>query len=258
VLVFNVLSGERGIRTPDTVSRIHTFQACSFNHSDTSPKMLWAAKIHKRPALQTFDYTGLYKTFVAMNLDLAYQAYWEKALPVETYLDDLLQAMPKDLEGMDRYLPINQQRVKRLLSRFQLNPEVEAACLNAPQGSKWLILNEHWCGDGAQSIPVQAAMQRASNGRLEIRVLFRDQNLELMDAHLTNGGRSIPMTLALTPDWAVGKTWGPRPAYAMDLVARIKANPDIAHTYSEELHKWYALNKQQAIQVELAQALLGL
>ncbi len=27
---------EEGIRTLDTVSRIHTFQACSFNHSDTS------------------------------------------------------------------------------------------------------------------------------------------------------------------------------------------------------------------------------
>jgi hypothetical protein len=30
------LSREEGIRTPDAVSRIHTFQACSFNHSDTS------------------------------------------------------------------------------------------------------------------------------------------------------------------------------------------------------------------------------
>ena len=29
--------GERGIRTLDTVARIHTFQACSFDHSDTSP-----------------------------------------------------------------------------------------------------------------------------------------------------------------------------------------------------------------------------
>ena len=29
--------GEGGIRTRDTVSSIHTFQACSFNHSDTSP-----------------------------------------------------------------------------------------------------------------------------------------------------------------------------------------------------------------------------
>ena len=32
--------GEGGIRTLDTVSRIHTFQACSFNRSDTSPESL--------------------------------------------------------------------------------------------------------------------------------------------------------------------------------------------------------------------------
>ena len=32
--------GEGGIRTLDTVSRIHTFQACSFNRSDTSPDLV--------------------------------------------------------------------------------------------------------------------------------------------------------------------------------------------------------------------------
>ena len=31
------LSGERGIRTPGTVTRTHAFQACSFSHSDISP-----------------------------------------------------------------------------------------------------------------------------------------------------------------------------------------------------------------------------
>ena len=30
--------GERGIRTLDTCYRIHTFQACAFNHSATSPQ----------------------------------------------------------------------------------------------------------------------------------------------------------------------------------------------------------------------------
>ena len=29
--------GEGGVRTLDTLTRIHTFQACSFSHSDTSP-----------------------------------------------------------------------------------------------------------------------------------------------------------------------------------------------------------------------------
>ena len=36
--------GERGIRTLDTVSHIHAFQACSFNHSDISPNLLPDAK----------------------------------------------------------------------------------------------------------------------------------------------------------------------------------------------------------------------
>jgi hypothetical protein len=33
-----IYGGGRGIRTLDTVSRIHTFQACAFNHSATPPQ----------------------------------------------------------------------------------------------------------------------------------------------------------------------------------------------------------------------------
>ena len=32
---------------------------------------------------------------------------------------------------------------------------------------------------------------------------------------------------------------------------RVKADPEQAHRYSEELHKWYAVDLQQAIQSEL-------
>src|SRR5271170_3104335 len=38
-----IVRGEKGIRTLDSVSAIHTFQACLFNHSSISPKK--AAKI---------------------------------------------------------------------------------------------------------------------------------------------------------------------------------------------------------------------
>ena len=31
--------GEKGIRTLDTVARIHAFQACAFDHSATSPRI---------------------------------------------------------------------------------------------------------------------------------------------------------------------------------------------------------------------------
>jgi hypothetical protein len=36
---WNFFGGERGIRTPGTVSRTHAFQACALNHSAISPSI---------------------------------------------------------------------------------------------------------------------------------------------------------------------------------------------------------------------------
>ena len=119
-----------------------------------------------------------------------------------------------------------------------------------------LVLNEFWCGDGAQILPVHEALVRVSEGKLEVRVLMRDAHVEVMDLFLTNGGRAIPKTVLLDADLQVLGTWGPRPEEAMALVKRIKSDPAIAHTYSQEVHKWYTQDKQQNIQAELA-VLLG-
>jgi hypothetical protein len=182
---------------------------------------------------------------------------WSRALPIDQYLEDLLNAVPNEEDPYAKYLAINQQRVKRLTQRMRLEPETEASALNAQPGTKWLILNEHWCGDGAQIVPVQAAIARASNGHIEARVLFRDQNLELMDQFLTNGGRSIPKTIQMNETFEVTASWGPRPTEAQVLVQRVKADPEQAHRYSEELHKWYAVNRQSAIQAELRELIRG-
>src|SRR6185503_19711961 len=50
------IGGEGGIRTRDTLSSIHTFQACSFNHSDTSPK--GAQRNAEKSVLAIYQPTG--------------------------------------------------------------------------------------------------------------------------------------------------------------------------------------------------------
>jgi hypothetical protein len=42
--------GERGIRTLETVPRLHTFQACAFDHSATSPHIRLTGKYPDMPA----------------------------------------------------------------------------------------------------------------------------------------------------------------------------------------------------------------
>ena len=40
--------GGRGIRTLETVARLHAFQACAFDHSATPPLNIWLADNHAR------------------------------------------------------------------------------------------------------------------------------------------------------------------------------------------------------------------
>ena len=183
-------------------------------------------------------------------------------MSITSHLDGLWDAIPNpDVEKApyDKYIPINQRRIKRIrktLAKASLRDEVNAALAGVVPGTKMLVLNEFWCGDGAQILPVHEAMEAASGGRLEVRVLMRDAHLDVMDLFLTNGGRAIPKTVLLNADLEVLGSWGPRPAEAMALVKRIKSDPAIAHTYSEEVHRWYTQDKQQNIQAELA-VLLG-
>ena len=186
---------------------------------------------------------------------------WEQADSITAHLDGLMAATPRD-EGeapYDKYIPINQKRVKRIrkaLAKRGLRDGLAAAAVSLPLGARMLVLNEFWCGDGAQILPVHEAVALASEGAVDVRVLMRDDNLEVMDLFLTNGGRAIPKTVLLDQDFQVLGTWGPRPGEAMDLVTLIKSDPSIAHTYSLEVHRWYTQDGTQATQAELA-VLLG-
>lgn len=110
---------------------------------------------------------------------------------------------------------------------------------------KLLVLSEDWCGDASNTIPPLAAFaEMASN--VELRLLARDENLELMDEHLTNGtARSIPVVIILDGDGVERGWWGPRPA---DLQAWFYGDDAQAMQKDDryrELRKWYARDRGQ-------------
>ena len=117
----------------------------------------------------------------------------------------------------------------------------------------WLIITEAWCGDGAQSIPYLAKLVEL-NPKIKLRIIMRDEYPEIMDAYLTNGARSIPKLVAFTEDLKVELfTWGPKPLYLMNRHKEYKHDSK-GLSYSgflEEIHLWYAKNKNQDLEVEL-------
>ena len=81
-----------------------------------------------------------------------------------------------------------------------------------------LVLSEDWCGDAVNTVPVVAKLA-ALSPNLELRVLARDENLDLMDAHLTGTSRSIPVVILLDAEYRERAWWGPRPTALQDSVS---------------------------------------
>lgn len=73
-----------------------------------------------------------------------------------------------------------------------------------------LVLNEDWCGDSVNILPHVARLSEASEN-IDMRILGRDANPDLMDAHRTGTARSIPVVIVYDADFRERGWWGPRP-----------------------------------------------
>ncbi len=122
-------------------------------------------------------------------------------------------------------------------------PEGAVSRAEAIPGRWHLIaLSEDWCGDAVNLLPVVAKWAEAVEG-VEFRVLGRDDNPELMDAHLTNGtSRSIPIVIVYDENFEEVGWWGPRPAELQRWVLEEGLAMEKDDRY-REVRRWYARDK---------------
>jgi hypothetical protein len=154
------------------------------------------------------------------------------------------------------YTKMNVQRMKRVEKTAILTDEVITAINNVKQHYRFLVITEGWCGDAAQIVPVIDKIVSTAPDKFSLRLTLRDEHLSLMDAHLTNGGRAIPVLLILNEkDELVLPKWGPRPAILQSLRQQWKNEGLDSVKIGELLHTWYAKDKTQETQKELAEVL---
>jgi pantothenate kinase-related protein Tda10 len=159
---------------------------------------------------------------------------------------------PTQNDQIIQYARLNIQRMQRLDKTIQLLPEMQKALDRLTQGYEWLVITEGWCGDAAQIVPVLEAVAQASQGKITTHYVLRDENLDLMDRYLTNGGRSIPKLIVLHTDTLTeAAAWGPRPAAAQELFVRLKQEGVSYEEFATQLHGWYAKDHTLNTQHEL-------
>ena len=160
---------------------------------------------------------------------------------------------PDQSEEMVAYTKLNLARTVRVEKTVKPSPET-VEVLKAAPAMTWLVITEPWCGDSSQMVPVFQMMAEMAP-QITLRILLRDENLELMDRYLTGGARGIPKLIAFNAEGKELFTYGPRPATAQAIVMDNKALPADRQLAKENLytkvHAWYATDKGRAVQQEL-------
>jgi thiol-disulfide isomerase/thioredoxin len=159
---------------------------------------------------------------------------------------------------LDAFLPTAQKNAElwKNAARLARVPD-DAVARVAALGGRYhlLVLSEDWCGDAVNSIPVIARLaEEAPN--LDLRVLARDENLDLMDAHLTNGSRSIPAVIVYDDEFRELGWWGPRPAELQAWALGPGQALEKDERY-KQVRTWYARDRGRAILAEVVGLLEG-
>ena len=108
---------------------------------------------------------------------------------------------------------------------------------------KLLAMAADWCIDAAPVLPFVVRLAEAMP-TLEYRQLERDDHLELMDEHLTNGrSRSIPIVILLDGEGKERGWWGPRPADLQAWVLSDEAQAMEKEERYKRARQWFARDK---------------
>jgi hypothetical protein len=170
-----------------------------------------------------------------------YRGYWERAHEFPVYLGREVHERAALWDGVYRKAASPEWAVERALEL----------------GGSWnlLVLSEDWCGDASNTVPILARFAEAVPG-IELRVLRRNENPELMDRYLTNGSRSIPLAIVLDEAYEPVGRWGPRPAELQEFVLSEKRAGvrDKAEIY-KDARRWYARDRGDTTLRELLEVL---
>lgn len=193
------------------------------------------------------------KTIITKSLQqtmdyLQYRELVTESLKLESQVVNGIDLIP--------YTKLNDQRMKRLDKTIVISDENSAFLKSFENKVLWLVLTEGWCGDAAQALPVLNKMAELSDA-IELKIVLRDENEDLMNQFLTNGGKSIPKVIMVHPETLeVIADWGPRPAGAVQLMIDLKEKfGSITDEVKEELQKWYNNDKTISTQNEIVQIL---
>lgn len=175
-----------------------------------------------------------------------------KAIDYNSYIE-LVNKLAKNksttgaqTEERIKYTKLNASRMRRLDKTIHLSDKEKESFKHCKKQT-WLIISESWCGDAAQSLPILNKIAETTNA-IDLKIVMRDEHLELMNLFLTNGAQAIPKLIILDAATNVITTWGSRSKNATAIVTAYKEkHGKVDAVLKEQLQVWYNNDKGVSI-----------
>jgi len=182
---------------------------------------------------------------------LDYKFFFEqKGIDYDTFVENVTEHAKDITDEKHNYIKLNVSRLKRVKKTLTIKPEVDTFLKSFDKTVYIMVITENWCGDVSHNLPVIQSL--ADIAGIKVRMVYRDEDTSLIDAHLTNGGRAIPKALFLNENYEVITEWGPRPNYIQQFIRTELDKPNAVKTeVLEEVQKIYNKDKSQTIQDEM-------
>jgi len=154
-------------------------------------------------------------------------------------------------QEMIDYTKMNIHRMNRLEKTVVLENELISEISKIDSKYYWVCLTEAWCGDAAQILPIIDKVCQL-NSNIDLKILLRDDNPEVINDNLTNGSKSIPKLIILDDNLNKMITWGPRPQILNDFVNEFKKRPDFSKgEMIKEIQMWYNKDNTKELQSDI-------
>ena len=196
------------------------------------------------------------KTVIAQALFKSH-SYLEYRKLMADLLKEGKSTAVEQTEERTHYSELNETRMHRLDKTMKITEANSAKLKTLNKSYLWVVLTESWCGDAAQIVPILNKMVLEANQKIELKLVLRDENEDLMNYFLTNKSKAIPKLIII--DKATGSVvgdWGPRPQGVIDLIESYKEKFGVIdETAKTELQLWYLHDKGVSTQNEIIQLL---
>lgn len=153
----------------------------------------------------------------------------------QQYFDDAV-SLAEYMDGME----MHKENSFLIYDEFSVPKDDEFIEVLKEKKPHVLAITEDWCGDAMLNNPILRRIAEAAD--VEVRAVLRDENPDLIDRYLTNGGRSIPVYLLLDDSGEVLSKWGPRAPILQEYVmeGRAKLPAKDAPDFDEKQKAFYS------------------